>query len=149
MSPLRTALFLESLLNILIGALLALAPTPTLSLLISPKTPTTPLTALLIQLLGVTSIALAVPLALAYPDTRQGRTLRVPAYVLLGTMEVGWIAVLVGSVVGEGEETGLSVRGVWVGVGWLAGLLAWRVYVVLLRPEWVGASGEDMEKKVA
>jgi len=70
---------------------------------------------------------------------------RVTVYWTLGVPEICLVGVFLWQL-GKGEEGGLSRMALWVSVGQLSTLCAWRAFVLFRRPEWMGRY-RDMGKK--
>lgn len=135
----RLALVVESALNIFFSLYILLYPSHALYHLSYSPRYVNPLSSSLLHILAIMVWTITVPLLLAIPNTRQGIESRVPAYLTLGTSEVFLLGMLgwLGFVKGEGE-TGVSDRAVAILASNITGALAWRVFVLWVKPEWVG-----------
>ncbi|GME48390.1 Amidohydrolase [Neofusicoccum parvum] len=143
----RAALALESLFNLVLARGMLLAPRATANQLFPPDAATPapndddnggPVLALLVQWVGVWTLATTVPLLLALPNRAGAVERRQMAYAALTAMEALWVPIVVGAAWGEGS--GVSVEGVVVGqAGPMVGFLVFRLWVLFVRPGWMGA----------
>jgi len=133
----RNALLIESAANIFGGAAMLLIPHKILSWMTHTTTPITPLSTNLVQWLGGLVIALATPLVMSYPNTALGIASRYTTYWTLGAGEVCIIAVMaVQSMSGRCAFTSTAVMG---SIAVLGPTLAWRVFCLVYKPEWIGS----------
>lgn len=84
-------------------------------------------------------MSIAVPLLLAVPNTRQGIELRGPVYIFLSATEVCLISGLAYIALSRSEkETGTRDQALWGLVGNLIPPLAFRLFVLGVKPHWIG-----------
>ncbi|PSK33487.1 hypothetical protein B9Z65_7374 [Elsinoe australis] len=138
-SLIQSALLLEFLGNLTGGLGFLLAPRLSLSFFVRDSTLITPLSLSLLQMLGGITIALAVPLVVAYPDTPSGVTHRRSAYLTLGAGEAMIVPLMLAWRGSEGCP--FSDGFVFGGAGVLAGICAFRAYVLGFKPELMQAKG--------
>ncbi|PNS14774.1 hypothetical protein CAC42_2003 [Sphaceloma murrayae] len=136
-SPFRTALLVESLGNILGGLGLLFTPSLQLSFILRSSSSITPLSTSLAQMLGCVTLALAVPLLVAYPDTPNGVANRWGAYATLGLGE----ALLVPTLIGWWAKGGGPFSDVFLlgGAGVLGVIFGGRMFVLGVRPDMMAA----------
>ncbi|KAF2800860.1 hypothetical protein K505DRAFT_227735 [Melanomma pulvis-pyrius CBS 109.77] len=135
----RYALGIESVLNLIFGALLFLYPTSVLEFLVSDHSLITPLSTSIVQIIAALIFALSIPMAFAVPNTRRGIEMRAPMYYYMGGAEVfltGLFAYFA-FVKSEGE-TGLSADALVTLMVNLAPPLAFRAFVLWVKPGWIG-----------
>lgn len=135
----RSALLIESAMNIFGGSGMILFPSAILRSMTYPTTPITPAATNLMQWLGGLVIALSTPLLLSYPNTVAGVASRYTTYWTLAAGEVVLMSVMaVQATSGRNAVTGRFVGAAW---GILGVTLAWRVYALVFRPEMIGSVG--------
>lgn len=147
----RIALVLEAALNVIAASFMTLSPSTILSFLATPSPPTldTPLSETVIQIIAGIFMSIAVPLLLAVPNTRQGIELRAPVYIFLSATEVCLITGLVYIALWRGEEeTGVRSRALWGMVSNLLPPLIFRLFVLVVKPHWLGRYRDGVEKKI-
>ncbi|MCJ1392170.1 hypothetical protein MMC18_005037 [Xylographa bjoerkii] len=137
----RSALLIEALSNIL-GAIPMIFLTRPLLSLISPSTPS-PLAVSLTQWLGGLICGLAAPLLLAYPNTKRAMESRTTVYWTLGAGEGALVPLMLWQYMKEGQESGLPGGFLLGAAGVLAATAVWRLWVMLVRPEWIGRYREE------
>ncbi|MCJ1290310.1 hypothetical protein MMC34_001846 [Xylographa carneopallida] len=137
----RSALLIEALSNIL-GAIPMVFLTRPLLSLISSAAPS-PLAISLTQWLGGLVCGLAAPLLLAYPNTKRAMESRTTVYLTLGAGEGVLIPVMLWQYMSEGQGSGLPGGFLLGAAGVLAATAVWRLWVMLVRPEWMGRYREE------
>ncbi|MCJ1438601.1 hypothetical protein MMC27_007991 [Xylographa pallens] len=141
----RSALLIEALSNFLGGIPMIFLTRPLLSL-ISSETPS-PLAVSLTQWLGGLICGLAAPLLLAYPDTKRAMESRTTVYWTLGAGEGALVPVMLWQYMSQGNGSGLPGGFLLGAAGVLAATAAWRLWVMLARPEWMGRYREEGAKE--
>ena len=137
----RNALLVECVANIVGGTGFLLAPEQILSMMTHQSAPITPLSTSLLQWMGALVLALTTPLALSYPNTAAGVGSRATTYWTLGLGEVFLISLMgFQQLSGRSPFTGRFVVGA---IAVLSPTLAWRVWCLVYRPEWMGSVRED------
>jgi hypothetical protein len=82
---------------------------------------------------------ITVPMLRSIPNTRRGIEMRIPTYLFLGAPEIFFPILFVYlALFADEKETGISSKALLVMASNLIPPLAWRVYVLNKRPEWVG-----------
>ncbi|KAL9085043.1 MAG: hypothetical protein Q9165_007784 [Trypethelium subeluteriae] len=142
---LRALFVLEAVLNLSMGTLLLLRPTPTIASLIAHPHITTTSTASLAQWLGALILGLVPALLQAVPQGPGQVARRRWVYAAFAWVEVVLIAVWAWQVVRVGErrsglETGKMLS---AALGPVAVTLGWRVWVLGWRAEWFGLEEEE------
>lgn len=138
----RVALAVEALFNVFLAHGMLSAPAATARGLFSPSTTTAsssadPLVPLLMQWIGVWTLATTVPLVLALPNGAGAVERREGAYAVLGAMEALWVPLL-GWKVWSGEE-GVDGEGVMRMLVVPMGVcLVWRGVVLWGKRGWLG-----------
>ncbi|MCJ1285605.1 hypothetical protein MMC26_004946 [Xylographa opegraphella] len=132
----RSALLIEALSNIL-GAIPMIFLTRPLLTLISSSAPS-PLAVSLTQWLGGLICGLAAPLLLAYPNTRRAIESRTTVYWTLGAGEGALVPLMLWQYMSQGQGSGLPGGFLLGAAGVLGATAAWRLWVMLVRPEWMG-----------
>ncbi|MCJ1386503.1 hypothetical protein MMC17_009629 [Xylographa soralifera] len=140
----RSALLIEALSNIL-GAIPMIFLTRPLLSLISSSAPS-PLAVSLTQWLGGLICGLAAPLLLAYPNTKRAMESRTTVYWTLGAGEGALVPVMLWQYMSQGQGSGLPGGFLLGAAGVLAATAAWRLWVMLVRPEWMGRYREEGTK---
>ena len=149
-SVFKKALLFEGCANLVGGSGMILAPTTFLRFLLPTTVLVTPLAVQLTQWLGGIVLALNTPLLLAYPDTKEGIASRPTAYWTLAAGEVALLGVMGLQMLkpsAVGAQNVLTERA--MGATWLVlgSTLAWRLYVLLVKPEMMGSAAGLKDKK--
>jgi len=127
---------MESLANITGGIGMLLFPNSVLYWMTKTSTPITPLHLELVQWLGGVVLALTTPLLLAYPNTIAGIINRSTCYWTLGAGEAALVPIMAWQLMsGQSSFSDNSLIG---GIAVLGGTLAYRAFVLNMKPEWVG-----------
>jgi hypothetical protein len=156
-SIIQTAFALEAFVNLptIIGLLFF--PSAVLKLFIASPIPSLELnatTTFLARSLGGLVLSLTPQLLLAYPNSKDCAAKRKLAYVTLGTGEVALVPLLLWEAFRASDQSkaagvsagGLTTTSCLVSVANLTPLLAWRIYVFLVKPQWFGDTENVMEK---
>ncbi|MCJ1398924.1 hypothetical protein MMC11_002125 [Xylographa trunciseda] len=141
----RAALLIEALGNILGAIPMIFLARPLLSLITS-STPS-PLAVSLTQWLGGLTCGLAAPLLLAYPNTKRAMESRTTVYWTLGAGEGALVPLLLWQYMSEGRGSGLPGGFLLGAAGVLAATAVWRLWVMQVRPEWMGRYREEGVKE--
>lgn len=146
----RIALVIEAALNFLAATVMFLSPSTVLGYLATSSSPTlvTPLSSTVIQIIAGIFMSIAVPLLLAVPNTRQGIELRGPVYIFLFATEVCLVSGLAYIAIFRSEkETGVRVQALWGLVGNLIPPLVFRLFVLGVKPHWIGRYRDGIATK--
>lgn len=149
-TPIRIAFVAEAILNVLAAIFMFLSPSTVLGYLATSSSPTlvTPLSATVIQIIAGIFMSIAVPLLLAVPNTRQGIESRGLVYIFLAATEVCLVGGLAYIALFRSEkETGVRVQALWGLVSNLIPPLAFRLFVLGVKPHWMGRYRDGTEKK--
>ncbi|MCJ1250806.1 hypothetical protein MMC30_008034 [Trapelia coarctata] len=129
---------IEAAFNVFGAIGMILAPDYVLSLMVSSPSQITPLAVSLTQWLAAVVLALTAPLVLCLPNTRRAVESRATTYWTLGVGE-GFLVPMFLWQMGKGEEgSGFTKQALVASAVQLGGLVGWRLYVLLGRPEWLG-----------
>ena len=150
LTTIQVALALEAGANVLSATCMLLYPHYILSLLTAtpsdigfvPNSTSAPSSAIyFLQWLAVLTYGLTPQLLFAFPEHRGARDKRLTAYITLGSVDGAMILVsLWQALMLESDDGGLT-RGALLGcAGGLMPFLAWRIWVIGLRPEILGKS---------
>jgi hypothetical protein len=146
-STIQIALLVEILVNIPIATFLLFTPTRVLTHLVSNATSLAGVpssTTTVTQFIGILFFAITVPLVLSLPNGPHAVEVRKVTYYLNGVGEallIPWLLLKdAGSVSGFG--TGILKQGAYQ----IIPLLAWRVFVLLVKPEWLNG-GTKVERR--
>ena len=135
-SIIQTAFALETLINIPGFIALTFFPFQTLPHLLASPAPPDSTTVLLARALGIITLALTPQLLLAYPNTKDAAGKRRIVYWTLGVGEAGLIPLLLWDAY-QVRGSGLSRNAALMSVASLGPLLLWRVFVFVIRPDWL------------
>lgn len=137
-SIIRKALIGETILNMATGAFVLSYPETVLSLIKSSASIITPTNITFTQHYGVGMILLALPPALAVPNTRGGIESRIPLYVFFGVIESCLIAACLYEA-WDADYIGWISRSklLFFAATFFSGLF-WRYLVLIHHPEWIG-----------
>ena len=156
-SIIQKALLLESLLNIVGIIALTCFPSNTLPyFLIASASPTsiTPTAALLTRVIGLLFAALTFQILFAYPDSPDRVGQRKVVYFTLGVGEALLIPLLIREAfrATDVEKTeqgwGFSQRAALTCAANLVPLVAWRLWVWFVRPEWFDGADSGVDRKI-
>jgi hypothetical protein len=142
----RYALGFETMANAIGGTWMVFFPQHFLSLLVNSSKDITPTAVTWTQVTGALVYALATPLILAIPNTRRGIETRAPTYYTLAAGEVGVVAVALYKAFVFGDDSGWSTGALLAASAVLAPTLAWRMYVLFGKPEWIGRYRDNLRK---
>jgi len=156
-SIIQTALALEAFLNLPAIISLLFFPSAVLKPVLASPLPSLELNAttiLLARSLGAVILALTPQLLLAYPNTKDCAAKRKVAYVTLGVGEAALVPLLLWEAFRASDQSkavgvwagGLGRRACLVSAANLVPLLAWRLYVFWVKPQWFGNTEDVMEK---
>ncbi|OCF31443.1 hypothetical protein I317_07699 [Kwoniella heveanensis CBS 569] len=137
--PVRQAFLIEAILNLLSFPLIT-HPRFVLSLILNRPTDINPSLVLFTRLFGGIVVGGLTPgLLYGYRNTRQAIETRKQVYISLGLGEVLLIPVLIGELLKGGQgDAALSMRGAAGAIMCLAPPLAWRIYVLVFKPQLLG-----------
>lgn len=142
-TSLKRLFLLEGTLNLCGAVPMLFYPGTALSYLSSSLTPN-PTAENLIQLLGALTVGITPQLFLALPDSKQAIESRRTVYITLGAGEVMMVPLLLWMAwKGENGGMGLSPKSCLMAALNLATPLAWRAYVLYIRPEMLGRYRES------
>ncbi|KAG9689473.1 hypothetical protein KCU95_g8009, partial [Aureobasidium melanogenum] len=145
-SVMRFALGFETVANVVGGTWMVFFPQSFLGMLVNSPSDMTPTAVTWTQVTGALVYALAAPLVLAFPNSRRGIESRAPAYYTLGAGEVGVTAVTLYKAFADGGDSGWTKNALLGASSALLPALAWRLYVLFGKPEWIGRYREVSRK---
>ncbi|KAL8795611.1 MAG: hypothetical protein Q9195_001849 [Heterodermia aff. obscurata] len=158
LSDIQIAIALEAGANVLSATAMLLFPHYIFNLLTSTSSSTEsilnptsapPAGIQLLQWLAAITYGLTPPLLVAFPAHRDARDRRWTAYITLGAVDTAQISTMLWqALMWESDDGGVTRRALLGSTCVLIPFLAWRVWVLGLRPEMLGKSGRDgkMEK---
>lgn len=142
----RYALGIEAAINLLGCAGMLFFPSRFLELLASKPSEITATATTVTQWLGALGYILTVPMLLAIPNTRRGIESRTTVYYSLAAGELALIPLLLYQALVKREASGMSRKGLLMGMGSMVPHLPWRFWVLFRRPEWIGRYREERKE---
>ncbi len=142
----RYALGIEATINLIGTSGMLFFPSHFLSLLVSKPSEITATAQTLTQWLGALGYVLTVPMLLAIPNTRRGIESRPTVYHSLAAGELCLIPLLLYQALVKQEESGMSRKGLLMGMASMLPHLPWRFFVLFGKPEWMGRYRDERKE---
>lgn len=146
----RYALAVEAVVNLIAIAGMLLSPdTPVRWLSADPSSQTASAEVVasgLVQWFAALIITITVPILSCIPNTKRALESRPTVYVMLLGGELALMVVMLWQASMQKNEDGMSVIALLLGAGFMVLCVLWRVWVLWMRPEWMGAYVEGGEK---
>jgi len=144
-TPIRWALGVEALLNIVGGTWMVFWPAQFLRLVVPKPSDVTPAAMISVQHYGGLVYALTVPIILAIPNTRRAIESRISTYYLLGSAEIAIICLSLYQAYGPAGGTGFTTNSLASASAGVAPVFLWRLFVLFRKPEWLGRYREKLK----
>ena len=145
----RTAFLLEAAGNLFGGTAMLLYPRQILTMLTVDSIPATT-TVTLLQWLGALTYGLTPQLLWGLPNTSRAIASRRQCYETLLAGEACLVGIMLWQTIIHDEHPGLTQNSLMVSIGTLLPIALWRIYVLVYRPDWLGAvviSGQNLKKR--
>ncbi|KAF2739824.1 hypothetical protein EJ04DRAFT_508283 [Polyplosphaeria fusca] len=146
-TPIRIILAADALLTVAFGTGIFLYPHHAASYLALEPSLITPLVETLIQIFAVFMYTIAFKIMLCLPNSRRAIETRIPTFYMLAYSEVLLIAFFTYLFVFKSEkESGISEKAVASAAVNMAPPLAFRVFVLVVKPHWVGRYADGAKR---